>query len=180
MKTKPKEGAMNIRNAAGLIVAGCLLALGAPARGDDAQPAQDPLKAIEIQRKQLELDKQRAELHFNNELRNIELQKKRFELERERQAPPPPAMREGHPAMGCPAMGCKGRWHGRQHCWMACAGLLAFCGIIHILLTVWVYGDIRQRKTGSGLWLVVTLLTGLVGAAVYALVRLGDKPAAAP
>jgi len=48
--------------------------------------------------------------------------------------------------------------------------------VIHILLATWVYQDIRRRGTGSGIWIVVTLLAGLFGAAVYALVRLGEKP----
>ena len=49
--------------------------------------------------------------------------------------------------------------------------------VIHILLAVWVYQDIRRRNAGSGIWVVITLLTGLCGAAVYALVRLGEKQA---
>ena len=52
------------------------------------------------------------------------------------------------------------------------------CFIVHILLAIWVYGDIRRRNTGSGIWIIITLLTGLLGALVYAIVRLGDKPAA--
>ena len=49
--------------------------------------------------------------------------------------------------------------------------------IIHILLAMWVYQDLRKRNTGSGIWIVITLLAGLCGAAVYALVRLGEKQA---
>lgn len=60
---------------------------------------------------------------------------------------------------GCPALGL----------------LLVVCFVIHILLTVWVYQDIRHRNAGSGIWIVITLLTGLLGAAVYALVRLGER-----
>ena len=48
--------------------------------------------------------------------------------------------------------------------------------VIHTLLAVWVYQDLRRRNTGSGIWIVITLLAGLCGAAVYALVRLGEKP----
>jgi len=57
-------------------------------------------------------------------------------------------------------------------------GLLAvfflFALIVNILLTVWVYMDIRKRDSGSGIWIVITLFAGLFGAAVYALVRIGD------
>ena len=55
--------------------------------------------------------------------------------------------------------------------------MLLGAAVIHILLAVWVYQDLRRRNTGSGIWIVITLLAGLCGAAVYALVRLGDKPA---
>ena len=55
--------------------------------------------------------------------------------------------------------------------------LMAGVAIIHILLAVWVYQDLRRRNTGSGIWIVITLLAGLCGAAVYALVRLGEKQA---
>jgi hypothetical protein len=48
------------------------------------------------------------------------------------------------------------------------------CLLIHILLAVWVYQDIRKRGRGSGIWIVVVLLTGLCGTLVYALVRLRD------
>ena len=53
--------------------------------------------------------------------------------------------------------------------------MLLVCFVVHILLTVWVYQDIRRRNSGSGIWVAVTLMTGLLGAAVYALVRLGDR-----
>ena len=46
--------------------------------------------------------------------------------------------------------------------------------IVHILVTIWVYKDIQERKSGSGIWVVLALLTGLWGTAVYALVRIGD------
>ena len=54
---------------------------------------------------------------------------------------------------------------------------MLICAVVHLLLAIWVYQDIRNRNAGSGLWIVVTLLTGLLGVLVYALVRLGDKSA---
>lgn len=53
--------------------------------------------------------------------------------------------------------------------------LLLGCVVIHILLAIWVYQDIRRRNAGSGIWIIITLLAGLCGAAVYALVRIGEK-----
>ena len=52
--------------------------------------------------------------------------------------------------------------------------LLLLVLVVHILVAVWVYQDIRQRNSGSGIWIVVALLTGLLGVLVYAIVRLGD------
>jgi len=52
--------------------------------------------------------------------------------------------------------------------------LLLVIAVVHILAAVWVYQDIRQRGCGSGLWVVIALLAGLLGALVYAVVRLGD------
>jgi len=56
----------------------------------------------------------------------------------------------------------------------AAALLLILCGVVHILVAVWIYQDIRQRSAGSGLWIVLGLLAGLLAALVYAVVRLGD------
>jgi len=50
--------------------------------------------------------------------------------------------------------------------------------VVNILVTVWVFTDIRARNHGSGIWIVVTLLTGLFGALIYTLARLGDVKAA--
>jgi len=59
-----------------------------------------------------------------------------------------------------------------------CEGALGFlfllCAVVHILVAVWVYTDIRQLNRGSGIWIVIALLTGLLGALVYAVVRLGN------
>ena len=63
----------------------------------------------------------------------------------------------------------------RQHVHHLLGMLMLGCLVIHILLAIWVYQDIRRRTTGSGIWIVVTLLAGLCGAAVYALVRIGEK-----
>lgn len=52
--------------------------------------------------------------------------------------------------------------------------LLVICAVVHILVAVWVYMDIRHLNRGSGLWIVIALLTGLLGALVYAVVRIGD------
>jgi hypothetical protein len=55
-----------------------------------------------------------------------------------------------------------------------CCLFLLGCAIVHILTAVWVFQDIRARGAGSGLWIVIALLAGLLGVLVYAVVRLGD------
>ena len=51
---------------------------------------------------------------------------------------------------------------------------MAMCVVVHILVSVWVIQDIRTRGTGSGIWIVIALIAGLLGTLVYAVVRLGD------
>ena len=52
--------------------------------------------------------------------------------------------------------------------------LLLLIAVVHILVAVWVYTDIRKLNSGSGIWIVIALLTGLLGTLVYAVVRMGD------
>jgi hypothetical protein len=52
--------------------------------------------------------------------------------------------------------------------------IVLVCLVVHILAAVWVYQDIRRRGSGSGIWIVIVLLAGLLAALVYAVVRLGD------
>ena len=47
--------------------------------------------------------------------------------------------------------------------------------VVHILVAVWVYQDIRKRNAGSGIWIVIALVAGLLGVLVYAVVRIGDN-----
>ena len=112
---------------------------------------------------ELALQAKEDEQDFQNEMRKLDLEKKRKEVN----APGP---REG-----CPMQ--KGH-HGRRGP-MACAlhgVFIAGCLLMHVLLTVWVYRDIRQRNAGSGIWVVITLLSGFLGALLYALVRIGERP----
>jgi hypothetical protein len=62
----------------------------------------------------------------------------------------------------------------KSRCRPLCGLLMVMCLVVHILVAVWVYKDIRTRGTGSGIWIVIALISGLLGALVYAVVRLGD------
>ncbi|PYJ06033.1 MAG: hypothetical protein DME25_07300 [Verrucomicrobia bacterium] len=54
--------------------------------------------------------------------------------------------------------------------------LLFLIGILcNILLTIWIFTDIRKRGEGSGIFVALALVAGIPAALLYALVRIGDK-----
>ena len=109
---------------------------------------------IQMQMKEREMELQRLELQMGmeREMQNLELEQRRMELESARQDDDYDD-EDGEEALGL---------------------LLGICVIVHILLAIWVYMDIRKLNRGSGIWIVIVLLAGLLGALVYAVVRLGD------
>jgi hypothetical protein len=116
----------------------------------------EKMRQIELKKEQMALQQREAEMGFNQQMRDIELQKHRLALKNNQQ-------RRKHQA------GAEHNGHGEMF------PLLAICCIVHILVAVWIYQDIRRRNAGSGIWIVIALLTGLLGALVYAVVRLGDS-----
>ena len=98
---------------------------------------------------QMELEQRNAEMDFQQSMRELELEERRIELDR---------LRRGH----------EHRSHKKHP-------FLLLVIIVHILVAVWVYQDIRKRNAGSGIWIVIALLAGLVGVLVYAVVRIGDN-----
>ena len=126
----------------------------------EAQEAEKPLQVnpehqMQLHRMQLELEERETGLDFQRKMRELELDKQRTKLGRKRRAHGHPANFKHHPKKGM-------------------LPFLVICFIVHILVAVWVYQDIRKRNSGSGIWIVVALLTGLLGTLVYAIVRLGD------
>ncbi len=107
---------------------------------------EDPEFQMEMHERQMELEQRDAEMGFQQSMYELELEKSRIGLER---------MRIGH----------KHRKHP----------FLLLVIIVHILVAVWVYQDIRKRNAGSGIWIVIALLAGLLGVLVYAVVRIGDN-----
>ena len=118
-------------------------------------PEEQMEREMHLRHMQLELQEREAELGFQQEMRKLELEKRRIGLERKRKA-------QKHPAH------FKHRGKGKL------LPIAIVCFVVHILLTVWVYKDIRQRNSGSGIWIVIVLLTGLFGVLPYAIVRLGE------
>ena len=118
------------------------------------RPEENMEREMNLRRMHLELEEREMELNFHRKMQELELDERRIALECERAA---------HEHAGFK--------HGRK------GGALPFiivCFVVHILLAVWVYKDIRQRNHDSGIWIVIVLLTGLLGVLPYAIVRLGD------
>jgi len=100
---------------------------------------------MELREREMNLQQRQAKMDMEREMQKLDLEGHRLKLDRARE-------------------GMKDKPHP----------LLLVILIVNILVAVWVYMDIRQLNRGSGLWIVIALLTGLLGALVYAVVRLGD------
>ena len=124
-----------------------LAAMFAPAALFCQEPEQqdDPMFQMEIQERGLELEQREAQMDMQRRIHELELEKREIELEH---------MQRGHDHKKRP--------------------LLFLIVVVHILVAVWVYQDIRRRNAGSGIWIVIALVAGLLGVLVYAVVRLGD------
>jgi hypothetical protein len=133
-----------------------LLAGSAPlmAQEHDGLDPDEIEHQIFMKHQELELKELEAKLEFRNQERQLELERMKMELEHQRRK------MEGH--------GKHGGGGG------AAALFLIVCFVINVLATIWVYMDIRQRDSGSGIWIVITLLAGLFGALIYGIMRVGD------
>jgi hypothetical protein len=115
----------------------------------ELEQQENPEYQMEMHGMQMELEQRDAEMGFQRSMQELELEERKIELER---------MRRGHKHRPC-----------KKH------PFLLLVIIINILVAVWVYQDIRKRNTGSGIWIVIALLAGLLGVLVYAVVRIGDN-----
>jgi len=95
-------------------------------------------------------------------------------VEDEARPVPPPAKMccadQGH----CAAVGERG-CPLNPHCARMLRCLFSILALIHVMLAVWVYTDIRKRGEGHGIFIVLALLGGIPATILYALVRIGDK-----
>jgi uncharacterized membrane protein (DUF106 family) len=131
----------------------CFPAVAVAEEGDKPQPPRPKIEQQmqRIRNAQNELQEQRQQLDRERQ----ELERQRDRMQPQRQWPARKKMyKGGHKPM--------------------CGLLMVMCLAVHILVAVWVFQDIRTRGTGSGIWIVIALLAGLLGALVYAVVRLGD------
>lgn len=104
------------------------------------------MELMELHERKMELQQREAEMELERRKAELDLEGHKMKLEH---------LRKAHT--------------GGPH------PLLAVILIVNILAAVWVYQDIRRRDSGSGIWIVIALLTGLLGTLVYAVVRLGDE-----
>jgi hypothetical protein len=105
---------------------------------------------MQMREREMELQQREAKMDMEREMQKLELDQRRQELESARED------------------------DDGDNDENVLGFLFLICAIVHILVAVWVYMDIRQLNRGSGIWIVIALLTGLLGALVYAVVRLGD------
>ena len=118
-------------------------------------PQEEMEREMHLHHMKLELQQHESEVDFHRKMKEFELEKRKIALKRARKT-------AHHPAHF-------------KHCGKGKMLLIAIvCFVIHILLAVWVYKDIRQRNSGSGIWIVIVLLTGLLGVLPYTIVRLGE------
>jgi len=117
--------------------------------------AKSPEQELELQERRLALKERELDMEFQQKVRQLELQKRETAVQRGGDDD-----KYARRLRRC-------RYYGFK-------AFLLISFIVNILLAIWVFQDIRQRNTGSGIWIVVTLLAGWLGAILYVLVRLGD------
>jgi len=118
---------------------------------------------MELHEREMELQHREAEMDIERKMQELELEKRKIELEHMRR----PKEHPGH---------MKDNDDDDDDDKCGAHLLLLLVLVVHILCAVWVYLDIRRRNAGSGIWIVIALLTGLLGTLVYAVVRLGESP----
>jgi len=114
---------------------------------------------MEIHERKMELQHREAQRDIERRMQELKLEKYKIELEHMRK----PKEHPGH---------VKDNDDDDEN---DLHPLLLLVLVVHILCAVWVYLDIRRRNAGSGIWIVIALLTGLLGTLVYAVVRLGES-----
>jgi hypothetical protein len=129
----------------------------------------NPEHQMHMRRMEMQIRQEEAEMDFQQQMRELELQSRRIDLE------------NAEIARAHKLQAGKMKLEKAEKDWAHSKSkedmhpLLLICFIVHILTAIWVFQDIRKRGAGSGLWIVIALLTGLIGTLVYAVVRLGEK-----
>lgn len=130
----------------GMVLVAMLLPAAAVVAQEFEELEHDPEYQMEMQERKMELEARQAKMEAERRMADLELAKRKMELAQKEKP-----HRDGPGPV-----------------------LLLGIAVINILCAVWVYQDIRQRACGSGIWIVIALLAGLLGTLVYAVVRIGD------
>lgn len=109
-----------------------------------AQQGQTRANQLQLREREMDLEQRQADMKFHSEQQELELEARRIDLENARKA----NNKDFHP-------------------------LLILLAVVNILCAVWVYQDIQKMSKESGIWIVIVLLTGLLGTLVYAVIRIG-------
>ena len=110
---------------------------------------------MEMQQRKMDMEHRQVKMDMERKMQELDLQQRRMDMER--------ALHDDDDDDD-----------DDRECEGVLGLILVIAVIIRILLAVWVYMDIRQLGRGSGIWIVIVLLAGLLGALVYAVVRMGD------
>ena len=116
---------------------------------------------MEMRKREMELQQQKDQMDIERRMQELELEKRKIELEHMRRANEHPGRLEDFDDDD----------DDDEEMLLA---ILLLLGVVNILCAVWIFQDIRRRNAGSGIWIVIALLTGLLGTLVYAIVRLGN------
>ena len=103
-------------------------------------------REMEMRERDMDMQQREMEMNFQRQRQELELEAHRIDLENARKA----NKKDPHP-------------------------LLLLLVVVHILCAIWVYQDIQKRTQESGIWIVIALLTGLLGTLVYTIIRLGNS-----
>ena len=131
--------------------------LAAAAQTAAAQENEGPMSDQQIEQREIEMDLHNRELQLEHEqrLRELDLEERQLEIEQRRAE--------------IDRQGPHDKPHHEDH------GLfILFVVITNILLTVWVFKDMHEKKIGRALWVPIVLLAGVFGAILYAIVRVAD------
>jgi len=156
---------------------------------------------MEMRQREMELQKRETQMDIERRMQELELEKYKIDLEREKPKDIDIQMEMRKREWTCKIKKTKWMlsgecrslsWRNARLSWSICEDrksiqfvwrtTMMIC--IHYfcwfwssisLCAVWVYQDIRRRASGSGIWIVIALLTGLLGTLVYAVVRLGEN-----
>jgi hypothetical protein len=108
---------------------------------------------MEREMEHIELEYTRAEFEFDRQMREADLRERQLELEMMRRRIDRPQ-----------------KLPKKEK-----EGFFLVMIILHLLMAIWVYQDVRRKNSDNGSWIVITLLAGFFGAVVYALIRIGDS-----